>query len=91
MKRKYLILWCKNVPNTEIICDCESDVRIKATKVKEIGVMPLFEGIYGIAGGIYFLFEDISNWRADKEQLLNAIDWFKSYIKLPSLRIVEIR
>lgn len=91
MKTKYFALSYRNLPDTEFICDCTNKLRLKATRIKDLSTVPLIEGIIGVSETAFFIFENVSSISVDRNSILNAIDWFKIYLRIPTMRIVEVR
>jgi len=91
MKTKYFALSYRGLPDTEFICDCNNKLRLKATRIKDPSNIPLVEGIIGVSEAAFFIFENVSSISVDKNHVFNAIEWFKAYLRIPSMRVVEIR
>ncbi|WP_207425522.1 hypothetical protein [Pedobacter sp. SYSU D00535] len=91
MKRKYFILWYKDIPDSDFICEYGGHTRVKVTRVPDVSCLPLVEGFYGVARDAFFIFENIGLRGGGTDELISAVAWFKKRLGLRSFRLVNVR
>lgn len=89
MSKEYLLLHYADIPHVDFICEYDGLMRIKVTQYNNRLLFPLIKtAIYAIGEGSLYLFEFVGIKLCGKEEIVNAINWYKNYLKISEMRII---
>lgn len=88
-EENYLLLSYRDMPDVDFICQCETGMRVKVSVKDRNNIYFLSAGtLYGVAERFVFIFENVSASFRETEELLKAVNWYRSFKGLYRMEVL---
>ena len=87
---RYLVVTYKDVPDTDFICDCKAEIRLRVSKIPKNKLFELSKTcLCAILDNCILVFEEIGNTLGTNEEILKAIFWYRNWLGEKTMYILN--
>ena len=90
LEAKYLIVHYRDMPDTDFLCEYDGDMRLKVSRIPKSDILSLPLNYFcAIVDSCILVFESIGHRSGTKEDMFNAIVWYKKRNGFKSMFILN--